>query len=62
MSADTRKGYLTLTQIPQPMHNDSEMNEILSDDVTSIHSLPETDIKTEEYYHNNSITEHNIKQ
>lgn len=28
------------TQIPQPIHKNSEMKAILSDDLTSIHSLP----------------------
>ncbi|KAI0066829.1 hypothetical protein BV25DRAFT_1764374, partial [Artomyces pyxidatus] len=31
------------TQIPQPMHRNSEMKAILSVDLTSIHSLPVTD-------------------
>ncbi|KAF8884925.1 hypothetical protein CPB84DRAFT_1685664, partial [Gymnopilus junonius] len=30
-----------LTQIPQPMHKNSEMNAILSLDLTSIQSLPD---------------------
>ncbi|KAJ7252514.1 hypothetical protein C8J57DRAFT_1077268, partial [Mycena rebaudengoi] len=29
-----------LTQIPQPMHRNSEMKEILSVGLTSMHSLP----------------------
>ncbi|KAJ7598859.1 hypothetical protein C8J56DRAFT_770112 [Mycena floridula] len=29
-----------LTQIPHPMHRNSEMNEILSVGLTSIHNLP----------------------
>jgi len=29
-----------LTQIPQPMHNTSEMKAILSEDFTSMQSLP----------------------
>ncbi|KAI0318522.1 hypothetical protein OF83DRAFT_1056721 [Amylostereum chailletii] len=29
-----------LTQIPQPMHKNSEMKAILSEDLTSIQSLP----------------------
>jgi hypothetical protein len=34
--------YRTLTQIPQPMHNSSEMNAIFEAGVTSMQSLPVT--------------------
>ncbi|KAF8155609.1 hypothetical protein B0H34DRAFT_658921, partial [Crassisporium funariophilum] len=34
-----------LTQIPQPMHRNSEMKEILSVGLTSIQSLPERTVK-----------------
>ena len=35
-----RKWAHFFTQIPQPMHKNSEMNAILSEGLTSIHSLP----------------------
>ena len=35
-----REGTHFFTQIPQPIHKNSEMKAILSDGFTSIHSLP----------------------
>lgn len=41
------KGDITLMQMPQPIHRDSEIQTILLCGVTSIHSLPASNIQTQ---------------